>query len=479
VGCLSMGNSDRAGALRGAETHFDDGHFKDTLSRRVAIPTTSAEKSSAPAMQRYMDDEIGPALKAMGYEVEAYENPDPSGWPILLGTRIEDTARPTLLTYGHGDVVVGLDDQWTDGLSPWTLAKDGERWYGRGTADNKGQHSIVMAGLEQVLEARGQHGFNSKILIDMGEEIGSPGLDIFVRDNPELLAADVLVGSDGPRMVVERPDVKLGNRGALSFDLRVDLREGSRHSGHWGGVLTDPGIVLGHALASICDRKGRILVPGWTPQEIPANVKSLLAECRVSPGNDFPEIDPGWGEPGLSREEKMFGWTSFIVLAFETGEPANPVNGVAPNAWARCQLRFTMDVDPNDFLPQLRQHLDAEGFPEVEVVALEDDCFFPAHRTDPDHPAVDWARRSIAETMGEAPLIVPNSAGGLPSRTFADGLGNLPILWIPHSYTGCKQHGPNEHVLEPLMRDGLRIMTGLFWDLGELDGGFDGRAVSG
>ena len=77
-----------------------------------------------------------------------------------------------------------------------------------------------------------------------------------------------------------------------------------------------------------------------------------------------------------------------------------------------------------------------------------------------------FTAESIARTTGAPPHLVPNSAGGLPSHTFAHLFG-VPTIWIPHSYTGCCQHGPNEHVLAPIVREGLQIMTGLFWDLGE------------
>ena len=94
-----------------------------------------------------------------------------------------------------------------------------------------------------------------------------------------------------------------------------------------------------------------------------------------------------------------------------------------------------------------------------------------ASRLDPDHPAVGWASRSIEKTLGVKPGVIPNSGGSLPNDIFLDMLG-MPTLWVPHSYAGCSQHAPDEHVLAPLMRDGLRMMTGLFWDLGD---GFPGR----
>ena len=455
----------RDGALARAAAHFDGGAFIDDLARMVAIPTESQEPERHAELRRYLVEEIGPALERQAYRWQVYDNPDPRGGPFLVAERIEDPALPTLLTYGHGDVVRGLPEQWRDGLEPWRIVRDGDRYYGRGTADNKGQHAIIMAALATVLAERGRHGFNSKLLIETSEEVGSPGLDAFCAANTDLLAADLFLASDGPRMKPERPDLKLGNRGAVSFELIVSLREGSRHSGHWGGVLEDPGITLAHALATITTAKGRILIPDWLPKEIPASVRDALAGFVVDPGRDFPEIDPDWGEPGLTQAEKMFAWTSFIILAFVTGRPENPINGVQPDARARCQLRFTADADHTRFLPALRRHLDAKGFPQVEIRKVERNDFV-AWRTDPDDPWVAWAKASMARTAGQPPNIVPNSSGGLPSEIFGRHLG-IPVLWVPHSYAGCCQHGPNEHVLGPLLREGLQIMAGLFWDLGE------------
>ncbi len=118
---------------------------------------------------------------------------------MLLATRIEDPGLPTVLGYGHGDVIRGLDDQWTKGKGPWVTAREGDRLYGRGTADNKGQHTINLAALQAVLEERGRLGFNAKFMIEMGEEAGSKGLNELVSAHREDFAADVLIASDGPR----------------------------------------------------------------------------------------------------------------------------------------------------------------------------------------------------------------------------------------------------------------------------------------
>ncbi len=458
----------RDGAIARVRAGFDQGDFLETLRRRVAIPTESQEPERLPDLHRYLEDEIAPSMARSGYTSEITENTVPGGGPFLVAERIEDPALPTLMTYGHGDVVRGIPEQWREGLNPWEINVEGEQWYGRGTADNKGQHSIVIAALEAVLAERGHHGFNSRILIETSEEIGSPGLDTFLTQNAADLQTDLMLASDGPRLVPQRADIKLGNRGGLSFDLSIKLREGSRHSGHWGGVLEDPGVILAQAISCITTPRGQIRIKAWLPDAIPERVRVALADLEVDPADPTLDIRDDWGEPGLSTAEKMYGWTSFIVLAMITGRPENPVNGVQPDARARCQLRFSADADHTRFLPALRAHLDAHGFHQIEISAVQDN-FFPAWRTYPDNPWVDWAVSSVARTTGTAPLVVPNSAGGLPSELFGRALG-CPILWIPHSYSGCRQHGPDEHIRTDITREGLSIMAGIFWDLGEAQG---------
>lgn len=129
---------------------FDQGEYKRTLARRVAIATESQSNQRDAELARYLDEEIKPALSAMGFSLLSVENPHTAHRPFLIATRIEDSNLPTVLSYGHGDVVFGDDENWRQDLSPWELKEEGDRWYGRGSADNKGQHSVNIAALEQI-----------------------------------------------------------------------------------------------------------------------------------------------------------------------------------------------------------------------------------------------------------------------------------------------------------------------------------------
>ncbi|MFQ3622767.1 MAG: M20/M25/M40 family metallo-hydrolase [Acetobacteraceae bacterium] len=456
----------RQDAIANALARFDDGRFRALLDRLVAIPSTSQDPAHRADLNRYLSYGLAPWLGRLGFSVAVHGNPEPGLGPILVAIRREGEGLPTVLSYGHGDTVRGLDEQWSTGLSPWRVTERDGLWYGRGIVDNKGQHALNLAALEAVLEARGGRlGFNLTLIVETAEERGSGGLRAFVGAHRDLLAADVLIGSDGPRVDPAVATITCGTRGTFHFDLAVRLREGGVHSGHWGGLTRDPAVLLAHALSAIMDHQGRILVRDWLPPGgVPPTVKAALAGCPVGGEGGAATIDPGWGEPGLTPAEKIYGWNGFIVLAMISGRPEAPVNAVAPDARAHCQIRYTVDTNPECFAPALRRHLDAAGFPEVAIENAG--VRMAASRTDPAHPWVRFAADSLARTCGRPPQVVPNASGGLPGDVFVDLLG-LPLIWIPHSYNGCRQHGPDEHAIPAVLREGMALMAGLWWDLGE------------
>ncbi len=457
----------RDDAIARAHRHFDGGGFLATLRAKVALRTESQAAGQLPALRAYLADGLGPDLDRLRFDWSLHDNPDGVHGPLLIGARHEGDDLPTCLIYGHGDTVRGYPEQWRDGLDPWGVTVEGERWYGRGTADNKGQHLVNLAALEQVMLARGGRlGFNAKLLVEMGEEAGSPGLRPFCRAQARALAADLLIASDGPRLEAARPTLFLGSRGAYNFELALNLREGAHHSGNWGGLLRNPGTVLANAIASLVDGRGSIRAERLRPPQIPDGVRAALRDIRVGGDPSAPAIDADWGEPGLSAAERVFAWNTLEVLAYKTGDPEGPLNAVPPAAKATMQLRFVVGTDWENLLGNVRAHLDAHGFPMVEVRPARAAEVFQATRVPVEDPWVGWALASMESTTGKRPALLPNLGGSLPNDAFADILG-MPTLWVPHSYPACSQHAPDEHLLAPVVREGLAIMAGLFWDLGE------------
>src|SRR5262245_19713766 len=327
----------RENAIQAIEKYFDEGRFLEDLGRRVAIPTESQNPERMASLTEYLAAEMTGSLGKLGFECAMHPNPAPNRGPFLIGTRIEDPSLPTVFTYGHCDVIRGQDASWREGLSPWKIKVEGDRIYGRGTADNKGQHTINLAALDTVMKARGgKLGFNLKLLMETGEEVGSPGLKKFCEAKREKLRADVLIASDGPRLRPQQPTLYLGTRGAMNFEMTADFRAGGHHSGNWGGLISNPGIVLAHAIASITDARGTIKVPEWRPSTLTPSVRAALKGLVIDGGENGPAVEPDWGDPDLTPPERVFGWCSFEVLAFTCGNPDRPVNAIPPGAKAFC-----------------------------------------------------------------------------------------------------------------------------------------------
>ncbi|MFF4256844.1 M20 family metallopeptidase [Streptomyces sp. NPDC001663] len=448
--------------LRKARDFVDSGAFFTELAAMVGYRTESSRPESSVAVTAYLDEVLAPALVGLGCSVRTYDNVDPRGGPFLVGRRVESPRLPTLLCYGHADVVEGQEGRWGAGRDPWTLTAEGERWYGRGAADNKGQHLVNLAALRLLLAEQGTLGFNLTFLFETGEEIGSPGLAEFAAAHREELRADVLIASDGPRVDAVTPTLFLGARGGVQIVLDVDLRPDSYHSGNWGGVLRNPATTLAGAIASLVDGHGRIRVPQLLPPELPDAVRESVAGVTVagSPGDPVP--DERWGDTSLTAAERLYGWNTLEVLSLGAADVDRPVNAIPGRARAVLQLRYVAGTDVSRVGEILAEHLAKDGYSMVDVTVTGR---FDAGRTPLDDPWVDWAKSAL-ERVAERPVtVLPNIGGSLPHSVFTDVLG-VPALWLPHSYPGCLQHAPDEHLLAPIAREGLVLATALFHALG-------------
>src|SRR4051812_43259039 len=298
----------------------------------------------------------------------------------------------------------------------------------------------------------------------MGEEIGSPDLGRVCEALRDELAADLFLASDGPRLAADRPTIFLGCRGGLRLHLDVDLREGSHHSGNWGGLLANPATILSSAIASLVDGQGQLLLDELKPPGISNQIRSMLGGVEITPLPDEPQLSPNWGEQGFSAAERLYAWNTLEVLAISAGNIKSPANAIPGAAQAVLQLRYVVGTEIGKVVPAIQRHFDRRGFSVVKVSARQS---FAASRTDLASPWIDWAVSSIKKTTGKQAAVLPNFGGSLPSDVFSEVLG-LPTIWVPHSYPGCSQHAPDEHILLTVTEEALGIMAGLFWDLGEI-----------
>lgn len=446
-----------------ATEHVASGLFLHDLRKAVSYPTESGKPRGRDALDAYLIDIVVPSLAKLGCYVDRWDGWDGSDNSFVIGTRWEGSELPTVLCYGHADVVDGHAGQWDADRNPWEVSVEEGHWYGRGTADNKGQHLVNLTALQLLLAEQGSLGFNLKFLFECGEEIGSPKLAEFAAAHRDELSADVFIASDGPRLNASTPTVFLGARGGATFELTAALRPNSYHSGNWGGLLRNPATTLAAAIGTLVDGHGRIQLTGLLPMELPQSVRRALADVAIKTDPGDPRVDEGWGDTTLSAAERVYGWNTLEVLALGAANVSNPVNAIPGTASAVLQLRYVTGTDVSGLEERLQKHLDAHGF---DMVRARVTTVFPASRLDPDNAWVSWARQSMHDTTGKMPAVLPNIGGSLPNHVFEDILG-LPTLWIPHSYPGCLQHSPNEHMLEDIAREGLQIACGIFHDLGQ------------
>jgi acetylornithine deacetylase/succinyl-diaminopimelate desuccinylase-like protein len=453
----------RTEAVSRAGQYLHSGDFFAELSRRVAYKTESQNPDRGAALRAYLEEEMQPAFSELGFSGKLIESPTGKG-PYLLAEYRESPSAPTVLMYGHGDVVDGMAGEWRNNLDPWQATIVDDRIYGRGTADNKGQHSINLSALRAVREVRnGRLGFNAKFIIETGEEIGSPDLRQVCESLRDELSADLFLASDGPRLSADRPTIFLGCRGGVRIHLDVDLRDGSHHSGNWGGILANPATILASAIASLVDGQGRLLLDELKPPRISNQIRAMVADVKIEPMLDEPAVSPNWGEHGLSAAERLYAWNTLEVLAMSSGNIGKPANAIPGQAHAVLQLRFVVGTQVENIVDVLQRHLNGREFPMVKVRATQS---FAASRTDLGNPWISWVADSIRQTTGKEPALLPNFGGSLPNDVFSEVLG-LPTIWVPHSYPGCSQHAPDEHILLSVTEEALGIMAGLFWDLGE------------
>ena len=456
--------SGREQAIHAATQTIHNGQFFDTLARRVAMQTESQNPDAAAQLSAYLTDEMAPLFVSLGFATEFYPNPVDGKPPLMIAERIEAEALPTLLLYGHGDVTNGQAELWQAGTHPWQLTQSGNQLFGRGTADNKGQHTINLMALQAVLDARGgKLGYNVKILFEMSEEVGSTGLEQFCREQKDKLAADLFLASDGPRLNAGTPTLFLGSRGVCQFRLRSHTGNGDRHSGNWGGIITNSAIRLQHALATLVSANGRILAEPLKAPQPEGLTASMMQQLPVGGQAGDPELNPHWGESHLTDGERLFGSNTLEVIALGAGNIAQPIGAIPQTAEAVCHLRMVPGTDWQNLIPNLSAYLAAAGFEDIEVI-LEGG--YNATRLDPNHPWVGFARESMQRSLQQEITVLPNLGGTIPNHCFAEVL-ELPTVWMPHSYPSCKQHAPDEHLLVDVAEQGLAAAAGLLWDLGD------------
>jgi len=411
----------------------------ELLDRYLRIATISRQVTAE------MVDAVRAFWRDLGLELVTLAPADGRGTPALYGELGGPPDAPTLLLYGHYDVQPTGDVarwQWQgvkcepfvpayflDGtpVRPRSVddkALDGVVLVARGGADNKGQHlANVLGAMDAVRGGTAQ--WKVKVILDGEEEHGSPNLEAIARAHRATLAADVLIGSDGPKQK-NLPTLVMGVRGLLTVDIVADNGQpASVHSGNYGNIVPNPVLPLARLIADIEERVGAYA----------ADHDAFRREAT--------EVFAKWEEKAV--------WTPFLrptvnINHFMT-DGASPTlrRTIIPRtAHARLDVRLTPDTPP----AAIRELIDrtvAEHRGRVAGITFAvETSGQPASYTSPSRPEFGWLLRLLEQQGDAEPVALPILGGTLPLHVFTDVLG-MPCLWIPAANSNNQQHDINEH----------------------------------
>jgi len=441
--------------------------YVEELKSYLAIPSISALPEHAADVRRCAEWTVNELQRIGLQNARLIETP---GNPVVYADWTGAEGAPTILFYGHYDV------QPVDPLNEWqsppfeATVRDGEI-YARGAADDKGQIFMHFKAIEAWLSQAGRLPVNLKVFIEGEEEVGSTHLDAFVRENRDLLKADVVVISDSPMFDRGVPSICYGLRGLAYFQIELRGTKTDLHSGSFGGAVANPAMVLAQILAQMKDRSGRIKIPGFYDDVRPLRDEEREAWKRL-PFNETkyrkeigaPKL---FGETGYTTLERVWARPTFEVnglLSGFTGEGAKTV--IPATAMAKVSMRLVPDQRPDRIADLFEAYLKKITPKTVELKLIRMHGGNP-WMADFDNPFVQAAGRAIERGFGKAPVF-NREGGSIPVvSTFQEALG-VPSVLFGIGLPDENAHAPNEKLDLGNFHNGVIATAYLYDEIGRL-----------
>ena len=390
-----------------------------------------------------------------------------AGNPVVYAEWLGAPGKLTVLVYGHYDVQPADPlEQWQS--PPWTpVVRDG-RLYARGVSDDKAPMLIPIRVAEAFFAVTGGLPVNVKCVFEGEEEIGSPSLDAFIRDNTELLAADVVLSADGAMWRINEPSLTVASRGLVGLELIVTGASKDLHSGRHGGGIANPLHAMARLIASLHDADGRVAVAGFYDRvrELTSLDRAAIAALPFDEGAYLAQVGAPatFGEPGYTTLERQWTRPTIEINGMWGGYAGPGQKTVIPSqAHAKITCRLVPDQDPDDVIALVTRHLEAHVPPGTRIsISPGDHGARPAHiRT--DHFALRAADAALHGVYGVRPLIV-RMGGTVPiAELFARHMG-LETVFFSFSTADEDFHAPNEFFRIHRLHEGLDAWA-RYWEM--------------
>ena len=420
------------------------------LSKLCAQPSVAAQKWGMEECANL----VAQSLAARGFAVQILPT---SGSPVVFGERKGRVDR-TLIVYDHYDVQPPEPlELWE--TPPFEPTIRGGRLFARGVADNKGNLVGRLHAIDAILAAEGELPCTIKFVVEGEEEIGSVNLEPFVKAHRDLLAGDVCVWEVGGVDHEDTPIQMLGLRGICYVELYARTANQDVHSGTGGSIFHNAAWRLVWALNSLKDQDEHILLPGFYEDVIPPTDREIALLAKG------PEMIPyymeTYGLDGFLKDiedelelaiQGVYQPTC-TICGLTAGYQGTGSKTVLPaTASAKVDFRLVPNQTPAKVLEQLRTHLDAHGFEDIEIVDLGGN---PAAKTDPDHPAVAMAVQAARDVYEKPTRLIPMIGGSGPNFIFQKYL-DVPIISSGAGDSQSNAHAPNESISLDLYQKGAK-----------------------
>ena len=440
------------------------GRFQEELFSLIRIPSISSDPSHKNDMQ-----ECALRWKNLLLEtgVDMAEVMPTSANPVVFASKVIDPSAPTVLVYGHYDVMpVEPLELWnTDPFEP--VIQDGRLW-ARGADDDKGQSFLQVKAFEIALREKLLK-CNVKFLFEGGEEIGSPGLEDFCLAHKDLLKSDIILVSDTSMVGADVPSITTGLRGLAYWEIEVTGPNRDLHSGIFGGAVANPINVLCKMIAGITDNDGHITIPGFYDdvEEVSAREREMLAAVPYSEDKYRESLDVKalFGEKGYSTLERTAIRPTFDVCGIWGGFTGEGSKTVLPSkAYAKVSCRLVPHQEHEKISGMFIDYINriAPDYVRVKVTPMHGG---EGYVCPIDLPAYKAADKGSEDAFGKKPLAV-RRGGSIPIiAAFEKVLGVKSIL-MGFGLESDATHSPNENMPIDIMDKGIEAIVGFYREYG-------------
>jgi len=437
--------------------------FIEELFSLIRIPSVSAHSHRQPEIKQCSEQWKKLLLEAGADHAEILTT---KGNPVVFATKTTDPSAPTVLVYGHYDVMPAEPlELWKS--SPFEPEIRDGKIFARGADDDKGQSFMHAKAFEYLVKSN-QLKCNVKFLIEGEEEIGSPSLDAFCMENKEMLQCDTILVSDTSMLSADKPSITTGLRGLAYWQIEVTCASRDLHSGIFGGAVANPITELTKILAQLTNEDGKITIPHFYDEvvDVSPEERELIAHIPFDEEeykNDL-NIKELHGEKGYSTIERTGIRPALDICGIWGGYTGEGTKTVLPSkAFAKLSARLVPNQKYEEIAVLVAEYLNqiAPEHIDIKVESLHGAQSYVCPINSTTYKAAEKAYTTV---FGKRPLPVRRggSIGVIP--VFERILNVKPIL-MGFGLESDAIHSPNENFPLDLFSKGIETIVEFYREI--------------